>query len=243
MVDRNRVLDPGFGAGIRTEDDVALDPTAPTGSDPARLDAQGALTLLDWKHRIFDLYASVRADPDPLAAWQRWRAVRDSLFREHPQSPLPERERAAFDGLEYYEYEPAWRVAGEVEGSEPVVRDIASSTGGAFRFTRVGVVRFTLGGEQQQLELAWNEGYGGGLFLAFRDGTSRAATYSGGRYLLDTVKGADLGSDHRHRTVVLDFNFAYNPSCSYDPRWACPLAPSANALPLDITAGERQPVS
>jgi uncharacterized protein (DUF1684 family) len=51
------------------------------------------------------------------------------------------------------------------------------------------------------------------------------------------VKGADLGGDDRH--LVLDFNFAFNPSCSYDARWACPLAPAANRLPLPVTVGER----
>ncbi len=236
-------MDPDFAAGIRIENDIALDPTASPHFDPARLDAQGALALLDWKHRIFDLYAAVRAEPDPFASWQKWRAVRDSLFREHPQSPIPELERASFGRLAYYDYEPTWRVVGEVEDAEPVDCDVASSAGGTFRFTRVGVVGFTLAGERRELALAWNEGYGGGLFLAFRDGTSGVSTYGGGRYLLDTVKGADLGSDHRRRTLVLDFNFAYNPSCSYDPRWACPLAPSANLLPLDVTAGERHPAS
>ena len=92
--------------------------------------------------------------------------------------------------------------------------------------------------EEHELELTWNEGYGGGIFLAFSDETTGRETYGGGRYLIDTVKGANLGFDARD-TVVLDFNFAYNPSCSYDPRWTCPLAPPGNRLPLAVTAGER----
>ena len=87
------------------------------------------------------------------------------------------------------------------------------------------------------LELYWIEGYGGGLFLSFRDATAGSETYGAGRYLLDTVKGADLGASGGR--LVLAFNFAYNPSCAYDPRWVCPLAPTANSLPLAITAGER----
>ena len=89
--------------------------------------------------------------------------------------------------------------------------------------------------------MSWNDGYGGGVFLAFIDETTGTSTYGGGRYLLDTVKGADLGFDRDAETATLDFNFAFNPSCSYDPRWACPLAPAANALPLAITAGEQHP--
>ncbi len=62
-------------------------------------------------------------------------------------------------------------------------------------------------------------------------------TYGGGRYLLDTVKGADLGSTFDR--LVLDFNFAYNPSCAYDPAWACPLAPAGNVVDVEIPVGER----
>ena len=58
-----------------------------------------------------------------------------------------------------------------------------------------------------------------------------------GRYVLDSVKGADLGMQDGR--LVLDFNFAYNPSCSYDLRWACPLSPPPNRLPVPIRAGER----
>src|SRR5204862_506924 len=83
-------------------------------------------------------------------------------------------------------------------------------------------------GAARALELYWLVGYGGGVFCPFADATSSGSTYGGGRYLLDTVKGADLGGDDRQ--LVLDFNFAYNPSCSYDPRWVCLLTPPANRL-------------
>ena len=39
--------------------------------------------------------------------------------------------------------------------------------------------------------------------------------------------------------VVLDFNYAYHPSCAYDPRWVCPLAPPENQLALPVRTGER----
>jgi uncharacterized protein len=96
---------------------------------------------------------------------------------------------------------------------------------------------FDLYGYSLKLNLYWFRSYGGGLFLSFRDSTSGKQTYGGCRYLLDTVKGADLGaSDGR---LVLDFNFAYQPSCSYDPRWICPLAPAANRMTVAVLAGER----
>jgi len=75
------------------------------------------------------------------------------------------------------------------------------------------------------------------VFLPVRDATSGSESYGAGRYLLDTVKGADLGlSDGR---LVLDFNFAYNPSCSYAARWTCPLAPPANQLHAAVRGSER----
>ena len=83
----------------------------------------------------------------------------------------------------------------------------------------------------------WLEAYGGGLFLPVRDATYGATSYGGGRYVLDTVKGADLGADGDR--LIVDFNFAFNPSCAYDPGWVCPLAPPANRLPVAVEAGER----
>jgi uncharacterized protein (DUF1684 family) len=197
------------------------------------------LTLLDWKRNVFALYADVRAEPEPERAWRRWRDLRDELFAAHPQSPLPAAERTTFRGLAYYDYDPALRVLGEVEAADRVRRDIATSGEAPYAFTRFARVRFELAGEPQTLELHWLEGYAGGIFLSFADATSGSETYGACRYLLDTVKGADLGEcDGR---LLLDFNFAYNTSCAYDPRWVCPLAPPGNRLAAPVRGGERKP--
>jgi uncharacterized protein (DUF1684 family) len=193
--------------------------------------------LLEWKRRIFDLYAEIRLASDPEAAWVRWREVRDELFRSHPQSPLPEEMRAGFGGVRYFPYDRQSRVLAKVEPAEPESVLIAGSAGSTVRFTRFGRAGFELAGEQCSLELYWLEGYGGGIFVPFGDATNGAETYGPGRYVLDSVKGADLGMEDGR--LVLDFNFAYNPSCSYDPRWACPLCPPANRLSLPVRAGER----
>ena len=198
------------------------------------------LELLDWKRRVFALYAEVRDSPDPVAAWERWRAVRDELFRTHPQSPLPEGERASYPGVPCFDYAPALRVLAEVEWAESTETQIGSSGEEPIAFRRFARARFQLDGGKQALELYWLTAYGGGVFVPFRDLTSGSETYGGGRYVLDTVKGSDLGTDGDR--LVLDFNFAYNPSCSYDPRWVCPLSPPANRLPVEIRAGERTPI-
>jgi uncharacterized protein len=197
------------------------------------------LALLDWKRHVFALYDDVRASPAPEPAWHRWREVRDELFRGHPQSPLPRNTRAGFGGLDYFPYDPAFRVLADVMPLESRPIEVGASGGGTVRFDRFGQAVFTLLGEPRTLDLYWLEAYGGGVFLPVGDKTNGAGTYPAGRYLLDTVKGADLGTVVDR--LVLDFNFAYNPSCAYDPRWVCPLAPPGNRLAVPVPAGERVP--
>jgi uncharacterized protein len=194
----------------------------------------GELTLLDWKRRIFDLYAAIRREPQPERGWALWRDTRDDLFRSHPQTPIPA--GTAFGGLTYFDYDPALRVLADVEPADRVTREIATSGEHPYSFTRFGVARFELD-RAQSLDLYWLDGYGGGVYLCFADATSGTETYGAGRYLLDTVKGSDLGEQDGR--LVLDFNFSYNPSCSYDPRWVCPLAPPGNRLSVPVRAGER----
>jgi uncharacterized protein len=199
------------------------------------------LELAAWRRAVAELYAVVRSTADPAEAWRGWVAARDELFRDHPQSPLPGAARDAFQGLDYYPYEPRFRVLGTVEETAaehyemPTSGDVSGTD--AMTFTRFGTASFELEGRSEKLELYWLESYSGGIFLPFRDATSGRTTYGACRYLLDSVKGADPGMDGDH--IVLDFNFAYNPSCSYDARWVCPLAPPPNRLEVPIEAGER----
>lgn len=196
-----------------------------------------ALSLLDWRRTIGDLYAEVRATADGRSAWGRWQETRSRLFREHPQSPVPPDQRPEYSGPHVYDYEPAWCLTGSVETVEPIRLEIATSNVETMAFSRFGVAHFAQAGTELSLEVYWLEGYGGGLFLPFADATSGGETYGAGRYLLDTVKGADLGQQDGR--LVMDFNFAYQPSCAYDPRWTCPLTPPANRLPVPVRAGER----
>ncbi len=198
------------------------------------------LDLLDWKRQVFEVYADVRADDDHERAWHRWRDVRDELFASHPQTPLTPDVRGSFSGLPYFDYDGAFRVPADVEPAPRERREIATSGEHPYAFTRFGRATFVLEGERHGLDLYWLDGYGGGLYLCFADATSGRESYGACRYLLDTVKGSDLGTDGGR--LVLDFNFAYNPSCSYDPRWVCPLAPPGNRLPVAVRAGERYPL-
>ncbi|GGR72261.1 hypothetical protein GCM10008959_37220 [Deinococcus seoulensis] len=200
------------------------------------------LDLLDWRRELNDLYAHLREEcpRDPLAAHRHWQARRNALFRDHPQSPLPADERAAFAGLPVWAYDPALRFDAPVDTTLPPEQlTVASSTGQDMPLVRIGRVNLPLPGTTgSALDVYWIDVYGGGVFVPFRDATSGHETYGGGRYLLDTAKGADLGSV-RAGHLTLDFNFAYHPSCHYDPRWSCPLAPPQNVLGAAVRAGER----
>jgi hypothetical protein len=198
---------------------------------------QDTLDLLEYRRIVAEMYVAVRDGGNGARTWSHWRTDRDELFATHPQSPLSPQARDAFTGLPYFPYDPAWRVEATVEPVDEDEVAIGHSGDGETGFRRFGVVRFVAEGTEQRLTLFWLAGYGGGVFLPFRDATSGPDTYGGGRYLLDTVKGADLG--HENGCILLDFNYAYHPSCVHDDRWSCPLAPPENWLDVEVPAGER----
>jgi uncharacterized protein len=187
------------------------------------------LELADWRDTVAALYLS---DAD-LADF---RAGRDRLFATHPQSPIPAAERKRFDGLRYFPPDAAAAVEVELQPADGEITIDTGGPDGALSYRRVGICRTPWG----PLSLWWLETYGGGLFLPVRDGTSGRQTYGGGRYLTDTAKGTfgrglvDLGGGR----LRLDMNYLYNPSCAYDHRWACPLAPADNRVTSAIEAGE-----
>lgn len=193
--------------------------------------------VLDWRRQVFALYAAVRAEPDPAAGHEHWRRERDRLFAEHPASPLLPADRAGFSGLRVAAYDPAWRFEVEVRPADPTPWLVETGTDGVVPFARLGVVTLPGIGELDVWRLTT---YGGGLFVPLRDGGCGrpGGGYGGGRYLIDTVKGADLGGDAGR--LVLDLNFAYAPSCAHDPASACPLAPAGNRVETVVPVGELQ---
>jgi len=200
-------------------------------------EAQSSLDLVDWRRRVGDLYRL--AGPDVLASFRK---RRDELFRTHPSSAIDESDRASFTGLRYFPLDPASRVEARFEpgdGTELVIE--TGGEDGAVRYRRAGSLTFRLHGEPCRLTVLSLVQYAGGLFLPFRDETSGRETYGGGRYLFDTAKDTDglvLEVRPGSPDVTVDFNYAYNASCAYNPRWACPLAPPENHLRVPVRAGE-----
>jgi uncharacterized protein (DUF1684 family) len=197
-----------------------------------------AFEVADWRRRVFGLYADVRRERDVATAHDLWRRTRDELFVKHPSSPLLPDDLAAFSGLPVTPYDPAWRFEVELTEAEPAHFDFETGTDGVVPFDRLGIAEIPGVGSLDVWRLA---SYGGGIFIPVRDALAGVAggTYGGGRYLVDSIKGASLNSDEAPDTLVLDFNFAYNPSCAYDPEWACPLAQPGNRIAVEIPVGER----
>ena len=199
--------------------------------------AQALLDLVDWRRRVGDLYRIRGAD-----ALSDFRRGRDDLFKTHPQSPIEPEDRAAFKGLSYFRADESYRVRARVEegdGSELLID--TGGEDGAVRFRRAATLVFELDRQECRLTVLSLVQYAGGLFVPFRDTTSGRETYGGGRYLFDTAKDTDglvLGVTAGSPEVTIDFNYAYNASCAYSPRWACPLAPPENYLKVPVRAGE-----
>jgi len=197
-----------------------------------------ALEVADWRRRNFALYAAIRENPDAASAHADWRAGRDEMFATHPASPLLPEDLRDFKGLPFEAYDPDWRFEASIVPGDGRRMNVETGTDGVVPFDLLGTVEIDQVGSLDVWRLA---SYGGGIFVPVKDALSRVkgGTYGGGRYLLDTVKGADLGPGSTPESLVLDFNFAYNPSCAYDPAWACPLAQAGNTLAVQVPVGER----
>jgi uncharacterized protein len=199
----------------------------------------GELDLVDWRRRVGALYAAVRAEPSPVEAHALWRRGRDELMREHPESPLLADDELRRTGVPYWPYDPELRFALELQSAdEAVPTTVTLQTGGTdtTKLRRLGVLTLPAPLDAT-LDVWWMQQYAGGLFVPLRDGSAGETSYGGGRYLLDTAKGADLGTAGGR--VIVDLNFLYHPSCRYNPDWQCPLAPPGNTIAYTVQAGER----
>jgi len=161
---------------------------------------------------------------------KRFRAEKDHVFASDPHSPLTADQRHNFQGLAYFDENPQLVIhAGIDREVDPEEVRMGTSSGEEQVFRRYGQVRFRVDDQPAQLMLYSSED-SDELFIPFRDATSGHETYGAGRYLEVHAHGDDL---------TIDFNYAYNPNCAYDPSWSCPLPPTENWLKVPIRAGEK----
>jgi len=165
-------------------------------------------------------------------ALQATRHEKDELFKQHPQSPLTEAQKAAFDGLRYYDPNPALAFVGDVEPFEAQEQILMATNRDELKpYVRHGVFAFEVAGQTVSLVIyrSMDQNY----FLPFVDSNAGTETYPAGRYL-------DLATEDGVQFLV-DFNLAYNPYCAYNDNWTCPVTPAENRIDVPIEAGERLP--
>ncbi len=198
--------------------------------------ASAELELASWRREVSELYAQVRAEDKPERGHTLWRTRRDELLRGHPASPLLPEDPFRTIGVPYWPYDSDLRF-------ELPLLPAAESSRLSLPTDGDGMTSLRLAGRVElpspldaRIDVWWLRQYAGGLFLPLRDGTAGVTSYGGGRYLLDTAKGADLGGSAD--SLIIDLNFLYHPSCRYDSAWQCPLAPQGSRISASVRAGE-----
>ncbi len=161
-----------------------------------------------------------------------FRKHKDEYFASGAHSPLEHEQQHHFDGLSYFDYDPALQFELDIDAvenqGEPLTLDTSDDQ--KVDFLIAGKVKFLAGNGEYELTLLKDYDRGR-FFLPFADTTNGLETYQGGRYIDPQEKP--------NGKLTVDFNYAYNPYCAYGEGWSCPLPPDANQLPVEIRAGEK----
>ncbi len=168
----------------------------------------------------------------------KFRTEKDDFFKNSTDnSPIQNRE--TFQHLNYFPPDPAFRIIANVSLIQDTTRLKVGRTDGTTEYMlRYGFATFQLGGQMHKLLLLKSTvEEDEELFLPFNDKTNGFETYGGGRYLDDHNKG--LSWNVEDQKLVIDFNFAYNPFCIYNPNYSCPIPPAQNFMDIPIKAGEK----
>ena len=171
--------------------------------------------------------------PEHLQTVYEWQRNKNEYFLDPSTSPLRAKEKKKFDGLEFfiptsdYQVRALFREAFKLDTIQ-----MKTTTGSVTNEIVYGNLFFQLNDRSHVLpvyrEVDASDDY---VFLPFTDLSNGDLTYGGGRYIDLTYPLKD--------SVLIDFNKAYNPYCAYNPKYSCPLVPSANHLETKILAGER----
>jgi uncharacterized protein (DUF1684 family) len=160
-------------------------------------------------------------------------------FLDPEKTPLEKRDLRKFKGLNYYPIDLSFHVKAKLVVNEsPVLFKMPTTTTRLPEYSKYGELHFTLQGKEYMLEVYQNPeisktpGYEDYLFIPFTDKTNGTETYDVGRYLEFRIPTSE--------DIYIDFNLCYNPYCSYNSRFSCPIPPSQNHLPIAVTAGEKK---
>jgi hypothetical protein len=171
------------------------------------------------------------------------RAEKERTFASETETPLGEQAFGAFDGLRFFDLDPAVRLTGRFE---PLAesRDVSlpATRGPPLTFEHVGHVGVSLAGTLTVLEV-YRAPAVDALLVPFRDRTNGDSTWEGGRYLNisapDSLEANEEPETQRPVDVTVDFNLAYHPLCVYDELVRSAKPPTENELQIPVRAGER----
>lgn len=159
-------------------------------------------------------------------------------FQDPESSPLPDRFRKDFEGLDFFEPDTTYIIKAELERTPDATPFLLPTTTDRKSHEKLfGIAHFMLNGVTHELEIYQSldlldeEGYEDYLFLPFLDETNGEETYAGGRYIDLRLPEGD--------SIVIDFNRAYNPYCVYNKKYSCPLVPRQNYMKTKVFAGVR----
>jgi uncharacterized protein len=196
------------------------------------------LIAVCWCSAFFIPCFGQTGDNAGLDAIREHRQKQDSEMRS-ASSPLLPKDRKKFKGLKYFPPDLSYRVTAKLIRTEHTpLFAMKTTTARLPQYRKYGEVHFQLDGTDHVLEVYQNpdlmkrEGYEDYLFIPFTDDTNGKETYEVGRYLEMRIPEGD--------EVILDFNLSYNPYCSYNAGYSCPIPPAANQLPREIRAGEKK---
>lgn len=165
-----------------------------------------------------------------------WQKKMNADFKDATKSPLKDKDRKKFTGLDFYKFDSTYVVTAKLKKT-PDAKPFKMKTTTERRpdYVQYAVVTFTLKGKEYSLNIYQNlglldqEGYEDYLFLPFLDDTNGEGSYPGGRYTEARIPKGD--------TIIIDFNTAYNPYCAYNEKYSCPIVPRENYIATDVEAG------
>lgn len=164
------------------------------------------------------------------------RKEKDLHFLTDDSSPLLATDKENFRSLVYYEPAPEFIFFTMIHRTPRATEfTIQTSKNKPRVMMHVGYIPFMYEGKEYRLQaFAPKDTSEDGLyyFVPFKDATNGTETYGAGRF---------LDFDHlQNDSLILDFNYAYNPYCAYNDRYNCPIPPAENHLPIAIRAGEKR---
>ena len=157
-------------------------------------------------------------------------------YSDSAHSPLLDKDRLNFNGHDFFEPNPVFYVQAKFKRTKnEKVFEMKTSTSRRPTYKKYGEIKFKINGKKfklniyQNQRLMNNELYADHLFLPFTDLTNGEESYGGGRYIDLTISDS--------KTMIINFNKAYNPYCCYNSRYSCPIPPKENHLNIKVTAG------